>query len=250
MNRQTSTRRPAWLVWLGVVVAAVATARLGFWQLDRAAQKTALHRALAEREQMPALTVQELARDAGVLTAQLHRHARVTGRWLPQHTVYLDNRPLHGHAGFVAVTPLQLAAGDAVLVQRGWAPRDPADRARVPAADLPAGEVRIEARVAEWPSHRLELGTARQAASEGPIRQNLDPTRVARDVGMALRPFTLLQLPGPGATDALVREWPVPEQDVWKHQGYALQWFALSALIVGLMLWTRWTRPRREPQGS
>jgi surfeit locus 1 family protein len=230
------------LVWLGVIVAVTATARLGLWQLDRAAQKTALERSLAERQQMPALAGDELARDAEGLAAQLHRRIVVTGRWLQRHTVYLDNRPLNGRAGFIVVTPLLIAPGDAVLVQRGWAPRDPSDRTRVPSADLPPGDVRVEARVAEWPSHRLELS----AVAEGPMRQNLDPARFAREAGVSLRPLSLLQLVGAGERDALVREWPVPVQDVWKHQGYALQWFALSALIAGLTVWFRLIRPRRE----
>jgi surfeit locus 1 family protein len=156
-------------------------------------------------------------------------------------TVALDNRPLHGRAGFVIVTPLELAPGDAVLVQRGWAARDAHDRTRLPALDTPAGSVGVEGRIAPWPSHRLELA----AAEQGPIRQNLDAAQLARDAGVGLRPLSLLQLDGPDARDALVREWPVPSQDVWKHHGYALQWFALSALIAGLTVWYRLIRPRR-----
>jgi surfeit locus 1 family protein len=232
-------RRPAWLVWLGVVVAVAATARLGVWQLDRAAQKTAIEHSLAERQQMSALAGDELARNAEGLAAQLHRRIVITGRWLPRHTFYLDNRPLSGRAGFVVATPLLIAPGDAVLVQRGWAPRDPVDRTRVPAADVPPGDVRIEARIAEWPSRRLELS----AVEEGPIRQNLDSAQLAREAGVSLRPLSLLQLADAGERDALARDWPVPVQDVWKHQGYALQWFALSALIAGLTVWFRLIRP-------
>src|SRR5690606_19695878 len=127
-----------------------ATARLGVWQLDRAAQKMAIERTLAERTRMPALPAGVLARDAAALAPQLHRRIAVSGRWLAQHTIYLDNRPLDGRAGFIVVTPLLLGPHDAVLVQRGWAPRDRADRARVPAASLPPGEVRLEARIAAW----------------------------------------------------------------------------------------------------
>lgn len=237
-----TARRPAWLVWLGVIVAMAATARLGIWQLDRAAQKITIERLLAERQQMSALGGDELARDAATLAAQVHRRITVSGRWLPRYTVYLDNRPLNGRAGFIVVTPLLIAPGDAVLVQRGWAPRDPAIRTRLPAADLPPNEVRIDARIAEWPSRRLQLA----AADEGPIRQNLDPVQLARDAGVSLRPLSLLQLTSGGERDALVHEWPVPVQDVWKNQGYALQWFALCALIAGLTVWYRLIRPRRE----
>jgi surfeit locus 1 family protein len=155
--------------------------------------------------------------------------------------VALDNRPLHGRAGFVIVTPLVLSAGDAVLVQRGWVPRDSQDRTRLPAFDTPDGEVRIHGRIAPWPSHRLELAGAEQ----GPIRQNLDAAQLAREAGLVFRPLSLLQLDGPESRDTLMREWPVPSQDVWKHHGYALQWFAISALIAGLTVWYRLIRPRR-----
>jgi surfeit locus 1 family protein len=228
-------------VWLGVVVGVAATARLGLWQLDRAAQKTRLEQSVNERAQLPPLAADLLAREPQAVEAQLHRRVAVSGRWLAPHTVALDNRPLHGRAGFIIVTPLLLAPGDAVLVQRGWAPRDAQDRARLPALDTPSGDVRVEGRIALWPSHRLELA----AAEAGPIRQNLDAAQLARDAGVALRPLSLLQLDGPDARDALVREWPVPSQDVWKHHGYALQWFALSALIAGLAVWYRLIRPRR-----
>ncbi|HEX6720442.1 MAG TPA: SURF1 family cytochrome oxidase biogenesis protein, partial [Burkholderiaceae bacterium] len=78
-----------------------------------------------------------------------------------------------------------------------------------------------------------------------PIRQNLDAAQLAHEAGVAFRPLSLLQLDGAAARDALVREWPVPSQEVWKHHGYALQWFALSALIAGLAVWYRLIRPRR-----
>jgi surfeit locus 1 family protein len=230
------------LVWLGALVAVAATARLGVWQLDRAAQKTRIERAVGERAPMPPLRAEQLARRPDEVDAQLHRRVGVAGRWLPQHTVALDNRPLHGRAGFVIVTPLLLAPGDAVLIQRGWAPRDAQDRTRLPALETPAGEVRIEARIATWPSHRFELAAAPE---QGPIRQNLDVAQLAREAGVALRPLSLLQLDGTDGRDALVREWPLPSQDVWKHHGYALQWFALSALIAGLTVWYRLIRPRR-----
>lgn len=229
------------LAWLGIVVAVAVTARLGLWQLDRAAQKTALERQRAEREQLPPLDVARLARLPVEVEAQLQRRIVLSGRWLPQHTLALDNRPFNGHAGFVIVTPLLLAPGDAVLVQRGWAPRDASDRTRLPALDVDTGDVRIEARIAIWPSHRLALS----ALESGAIRQNLDAEQLARDAGVAFRPLSLQQLPGPGARDALVREWPLPAQDMWKNHGYALQWFALSALIAGMSVWYRLIRPRR-----
>lgn len=234
------TRHPG-LVWLAAAIAVAATARLGIWQLDRAAQKTALQQERQQREDLPPITAAQLARSAQDAQAQHHRRVTLGGRWLGP-LLYLDNQPFEGRIGFVAVAPLLLAPGDAVLVQRGWAPRNPADRSRLPPIVMPDGPVTLAARVAPWPSRRFELGEA----DGGVIRQNLDAGMLAREWGVELRPLSLLEQQAGRADDGWVRRWPVPNLDIGKHHGYAFQWFALAALITGLVLWYRLIRLRRE----
>jgi surfeit locus 1 family protein len=150
---------------------------------------------------------------------------------------------MDGRPGFFVVTPLLLGPGDAVLVQRGWVPRDAQERTRLVAVDTPAGEVSLQGRVAPWPSALLSLGQE----GRGVIRQNLDPDAFAREIGIALRPLSVQQLDDEPASAAQVlqRRWPLPAVDVGKHHGYAFQWFALSALIAGLYVWFQILRPRR-----
>ncbi len=232
------------LVVLAAAIAAAAlTARLGVWQLDRAAQKNAVQASLDERRGLPALGVGELARDAATAVAQHHRAISLTGTWLGGSTRFLDNRAMGGRAGFVVVTPLLLADGDAVVVQRGWVARDPLDRARVPQIPTPAGTVRVVGRLAPPPSRLYELGPE----ASGPIRQNLDLESYRREVGVRLRPLSVLQeRDATEPDDGLVRQWPAPAADVHKHYGYAFQWFALSGLIIGLYVWFQFIRPRRR----
>jgi surfeit locus 1 family protein len=236
------------LVVLAAAVAGVAlTARLGLWQLDRAAQKTALQQALAERGAQPPLDTDAIARDAAGAAQQHHRRAVVRGRWLDAHTVYLDNRQMNGRPGFFAVTPLALADGSALLVQRGWLPRDFSDRTRVQAPPLPQGEVTVAGRIAPGPSRLYEF----EGGSEGRIRQNLEIEAFARETHLDLRPLSLVQEEGtPPLADGLLREWPQPAAGVAKHHGYAAQWFALSALILGLYVWFQLLRPRRRPRSA
>lgn len=229
------------IVWIGACVAVLATARLGLWQLDRAAQQTALAHEQTQRSALPVLAASQLARSTEEASIQWHRRVALTGRWLHRHTVFLDNRPLDGRAGFVVVTPLLIAPGDAVLVQRGWAPRDPQERERLPRLPQSDADVALTATIAPVPSRRLEL----QGADDGPIRQNLDLATLARETGVELRPLSLLEVQAPVPDDGLVRRWSAPAQTVWKHHGYAFQWFALSALIAGLTVWFRIVRPLR-----
>src|SRR5688572_11767493 len=115
----------AWVVLLGTVAGIALTARLGLWQLDRAAQKVALQQSLVQRGAQPELEAGALATRAEEAPAQHHRRIRLQGQWMDRHTVFLDNRQMDGRPGFYVVTPLWLPAQQrAVLVQRGWAPRD------------------------------------------------------------------------------------------------------------------------------
>lgn len=238
-------RRVPWPL-VATLVGAALTARLGWWQLDRAAQKTELQSRLAAQRALPPLGLPDLERDPAGAAAQRHRAVRLRGHWLSDHTVYLENRPLLGRPGFVVVTPLALQDGSAVLVQRGWVARHPADRTRVAAPPPPAGPVSVWGRLAGAPSRLVELAPA--AAASGVIRQNLDPEAHARATGLPLRPGTVVQEEEPGAApvaDGLSRHWPAPAADVHKHHGYAFQWFALCALIIVLYVWFRIVRPAR-----
>lgn len=237
------TRWRGWLLLAVTVAAALLTARLGLWQLDRAAQKEALQASIEARAGEPVLVgPAALAADAAAADAQVHRRARVAGRWLPERTVHLDNRQMDGRPGFFVLTPLQLDDGSVLMVQRGWRMRDFVDRTRLAPLPTPEGRVEIEGRLTRGPARLYEF----DGAASGPIRQNLDLSEHARETGLPLRPVLLLQTSP--ADDGLRRDWPAPAVDVHKHYGYAFQWFALCALIIVLHVWFRIIRPRRQPR--
>lgn len=228
------------VVLLATLMAVAITARLGVWQLDRAAQKQALQASLDERSALPPLPQQALARSEADVAGQVHRAVTVSGRWLPAFEVWLENRQQQGQPGFVLLMPLELAPGDVVLVQRGWAPRDLRDRLRVPQVPTPTDEVTLTGRIAPPPARLLDFGDPGQ----GRIRQNLALGAYAKETGLVLRPLTLLQSPDPAAADGLGRDWGRPAVDVDKHHGYAFQWFALATLLSGLYVWFQIRRPR------
>jgi surfeit locus 1 family protein len=233
--------RRALLVLLAALLGAALTARLGVWQLDRAAQKLQLQHALDERASMPVVPVDALARDAGAAAAQHYRRVRLTGDWVEGATVYLDNRQMNGRPGFFVVTPLRLrGSADAVVVQRGWVPRDLSDRTRVPPLPAGRGEVTVEGHIAPPPSRLYDFA----GAASGPIRQNLDLPAYAKETGLHLLPMSVVQDAAVGADDGLLRQWPRPAVDVHMHYGYAFQWFALCALMAGLYVWFQLVRPR------
>ena len=236
-------RRSRWVVLLAAVAVAALTARLGWWQLDRAAQKTALHAALETRGGMPPLSAAELAPTPAAAALQTQRRAQLAGRWIDQATVYLDNRTMAGRSGFFVVTPLLLDDGRVLPVQRGWLPRDASDRTRIAPYRTPNERVQLTGHLAAQVSQVYELGQA----APGPIRQNLDLAQLAASLRKPLVPLALVEDATPvNASDGLARDWPAPASDVHKHYGYAFQWFALCALVIVLYVWFQIIRPRRR----
>lgn len=224
-----------WLLLGLAVLGVVLTASLGRWQLRRADDKLALRAQVEAQAQLPPLSAAELG-----VSPPSGRRVRLRGQWLAERSVFLDNRPMEGRAGFFVVTPLRLAGGATVLVQRGWLPRDATDRTRLAPFQTPSGEVEVAGRVAPTVSQAYALG----GAGTGTIRQNLDPAAFAAELGLALLPGTVVQTEGPD--DGLLRHWPAPDDGLQKHYGYAFQWFALCALILGLYVWFQLLRPKLQ----
>lgn len=232
------------LVLLATLAVVALTAMLGRWQLGRAQDKLARQALIDARVREPLLPADALARTPNDGASQLQRRITLHGRWLHAHTVFLDNRAQDGRVGFVVATPLVLAPNDAVLVQRGWVPRDERDRTRLPDVGTPAGDVTVMGRVVPWPSIYVALG----ADEPGAIRQNVALKPLAIEAGVQLRPVAIQQdaAAPQGEAAALVRHWPAAAVDVHKHYGYAVQWFLLGALAAGLYVWFQLIRPWRQ----
>ena len=229
------------IVLLAALVGAASTARLGVWQLDRAAQKEALQRALDTRTQLSPVSAAMLADTAEAAAEQHYRRIAVRGHWIPTATVFLDNRQMDARQGFFVVTPLRLSeAPGVVLVQRGWAPRDLLDRTKLPQLPEEPGEVTVMGHIAPPPGRLYDFA----GAASGPIRQNLDVAELAREFSLPLKPLSIVQDAEGAPQDGLLRQWPRPDLGVQRHYGYAFQWFALCALMTGLYVWFQLVRPR------
>jgi cytochrome oxidase assembly protein ShyY1 len=240
-----------WLITAIAVIAIAGTLSLGRWQLSRAAQKEAIQAEIDAQKSLPPLDQQAFL---GLESASstLHRPVRLRGLWLTPHTVYLDNRQMHGVPGFYVLTPFAIeGTNQTVMIQRGWIQRNFTERAKLEPVDTPAGLVEATGRIAPPPAHLLDLGKPEQgvstpnAAGSSPIRQNLDLETYRAETGLPLRTDISLQQTGE-TSEGLQRDWPAPALGVEKHYGYAFQWFGLSALVVFLYVWFQLIAPYRR----
>jgi surfeit locus 1 family protein len=148
-----------WVVTVSALVAMGVTASLGRWQLSRADEKLAQQAVLDARADQPELGHDDLQRLQYPLPADLmHRRVSLQGFWRPQYTVWLENRSHRGQAGYWVLTPLQLDADTAVLVQRGWAPRISQDRSVLPPVQTNLEVVDVDGVLAAEPGRLLSLG--------------------------------------------------------------------------------------------
>lgn len=218
--------------WPALIIVAVVliTTRLGFWQLSRAHQREALNAHMTEFQGEAPIPVD--ANPVPLASIEYHRVV-ARGKWMPEHAVYLDNRPYKDAPGFYVVMPLQFPDGSAVLVNRGWLPRNEQERTLIAPYRTLVGEQQVMGTARADASQAFELGEGGSAAHLK-IRQNVPIDAFARETGLRLQPFVIQQ--SGGADDGLVRDWPVQTADAQRNYGYMVQWWAMAvaALVFGL----------------
>lgn len=228
------------LRWIPLIATLVVTGTgiaLGNWQTRRAAEKMMIADAIATRSQLDPLSVRGLPENAAL---EEFRPVMVNGHFVEDWPIYLDNRPLHGKAGFYLLMPLRVADSErVVLVLRGWFPRDPQDRQRLPSIRLPQGEVTVTGRVRASVGKLMQLGET-PTLTAGAIVQNVDIKALATASRLPLQNFIIEQTNDLG--DGLVRDWPPPSAGVDTHRAYAFQWYALSAAAILFFIVTGFRR--------
>ncbi|SDF31604.1 Cytochrome oxidase assembly protein ShyY1 [Massilia sp. PDC64] len=211
--------------FLATLVLVAVGILLGNWQVRRAAEKTALQTRLTQRSALPPLVLDGKPLDPAAVE---YRRVIVTGEFVPNWPLFLDNRPFEGRTGFIVLMPFKIAGGaDVVLVARGWVPRDPAVHDRVPQVATPPGRTTIEGLAVLHPARVMELGKA-PPPRPGAIVQNVDPAGFAQASGLRMLPVLVEQTNADGS--GLTRKWPAPAVDVDRNKGYAFQWYALAAM--------------------
>lgn len=217
---------------LGVVIAVTAVAGcigLGVWQVHRLRWRRERNAAILARRMAP---VVELAGQRGASVDSLReRQVRAHGVYDFERERVWGARTWEGVPGVALLTPLRLADGSAIFVDRGWAPS--VDAFHVDAARL------------REPDSATVLGLAFAAPRD---RGDVDPRRLADSIPYPVLPFVLLALPDTLADRRLpagLRRWPAPELSNGPHLSYAIQWFSF-AVIIAIGTWSLLRTASRE----
>jgi surfeit locus 1 family protein len=204
---------------------------LGVWQLHRLAWKEALIAAVEARAHVAPVPLPP-PESWGALDPADYEYRRVEATGVydlsNQELVFTsmeEPRGIYGGVGYQVMTPLRLANGATVIVNRGFVP----EGMKASAAKGPQGETKIVALMRA--SERRNLFTPADEPARGVFF-----TRDAEGLARALRlgphaPFTLDAEAGPD---------PLPEGGetrltfVNNHLSYAFTWFGMAAALAGV----------------
>lgn len=239
-----------WPATLAILLVVLLTASLGNWQLNRADERL---RAQAERDALAAREPVALTVASLQTGLPMGSQVTVTGSWLPDRTVFLDNRTHNRQAGFHVFTPLRLAGSEPsplhVLVLRGWAPRHNRDRTALPPVKQATGEITVSGMLEADVEQTLMLGDAEVPGTHDKLWQQVSLSGFGQWSGLPLA-SVLVRQTGPAVSvgaqpEGLIREWTTPGSKVDRHYGYAFQWFAMSAAMLAFWLWLKFFRRTR-----
>lgn len=190
---------------VAAVVAATVCVGAGIWQLRRLDQRRARNALIAARRALPPL---ELGRGAVAVDSVRQRRVMAHGTYDFSAEQTWPGRSFQGTPGVALVTPLRLADGSAVLVDRGW----------VPSPD----------------AYHVDRTLYREPDSAGIVGLAVIPPRGRGDVNTTgYLPFVIqLEAPDPPVERGLPRRWPLPSLDDGSHLSYAIQWFSFAAIAL------------------
>jgi surfeit locus 1 family protein len=229
VNNETKKKLPSWLPLVvgGLLVAQFAG--LGAWQISRGLEKRA---------------DQQLFRDETGFSAwhdgmevRPHQRLKATGHYDGEHQVLLENIIVNSRYGMYVITPLEGLDGEPVLlVNRGWIENVPNADLDASRLDVPGGRVTVRGRAGLLPRAGMKMGDAFDVGDAWPksaVYPSFD--EVAAALGRDVQPFVLLM--DQAEEHGFLRNWVPTGFGPGKHFGYALQWFAMGAVLSGLLVW-------------
>jgi surfeit locus 1 family protein len=234
--------QPKWIVrHVAVVILVVVMLLLGFWQLQRLADKRDDKALIEARQAASAAEVTVVVPadddvDAPGVDAVLYRRVTATGAYEDDDTVVVENRTLNGAPGGWVLTPLRLDGGSAVLVNRGFVGFD--REGAIVAPPAPTGEVTVEGLV--FPSQtRGRFGPTDPAEGDLRVLARVDLDRVRDQVGYDVLPAYIQLVESDPPEVAASADIPAlvplgaPEPDEGPHLAYAVQWFIFTTIAAG-----------------
>lgn len=224
-----SAFRPGLLPSILVLLLFPGLIALGCWQLARAEEKRELLAAHQAQQLAAPISIDELERQADPAYKRVWLHGFFDAR----HTLLLDNRTRAGKAGVEVLQPFyDQTSGLWLLLNRGWLAWP--DRRISPTFATPNTPLRLQATVYVPLGEAFQLQTLEPATGWPRLVSEVKPHALWQQLGRGGLDYEVRLEPGPAAFQS---DWSVVAMSPDKHLGYAVQWFALAAALLGLFVY-------------
>ena len=210
---------------------------LGLWQLDRAEEKRDIDNGVSQAIAMTALGLNNHVMLK--IINFIYRKATINGHYDIKHQLLLDNRTHLGKPGYHVLTPFLfqgINGNYAVLVNRGWISYQ-GTRDNIPNSELVEDEREIKGTVKAVNRSIVLTETEKQQstlATYPRLIQSIEIAELSQELKYKLLPI-IIEL-DKSDKDGFVREWQPYYGSIDKHNAYALQWFAMAAILLFLYI--------------
>lgn len=237
MNAPISRSLPWWLPFVVGTALVVQFAALGGWQINRGIEKRAQQELFSDET--------GFANWQGGMLVRSYQRLSASGSLDGRRQFLLENIIFNSRLGYYVLTPLDPGNGEPLLIiNRGWVEKtsDDFDVAKIA---LDAERTTVRGRVGSLPKAGYKMGDAITAGQSWPLRAvypSLEDLEAA--LGREVQPFVLLM--DPQDELGFLRHWVPEEMGPGRHFAYALQWFAMAAVLAALLVWNYRRRRARH----
>jgi surfeit locus 1 family protein len=199
---------------------------LGIWQIERAANKEGLLQDFNSEQESPPTR----------LTSQSPNWSRVfvDGVFDSSRQILIDNQVHNGKVGYKIFTPFRFDDNKIVLVDRGWIGQGQS-RSDLPQLNILEKKSRIIATVTS-PEQGVLAGSELLTNEWPRVSQSKAVEVIASAFNEPILDIVLVLDPGSSQITEFIQIKPFAITPV-KHYGYAMQWFTMSIVLLGMFLY-------------
>lgn len=241
--------------WIAVTLACLfmlpAFQALSNWQWHRLSDRQIYNVQIQEQIDKEPVLIGEIISTSGELKVvpedSQWRTVEMTGYWMQDAQVLVRKKSLESNLGLWVVTPLQLADGTVIMINRGWtaAANSAVDSPVV--ADVPNGEVEVLGRIREVQDRTKPAPTD---LPDGQV-DRIIPLEIVDGTETLSNAYVEMTASRPESKSSEIRTLPEPEVTEGAHRSYAMQWLFFEIMTVigwGILVRNELKEQRKVPQ--
>jgi len=229
-------KKPPLIPSLIVLAFVILMINLGFWQLDRANQKTELLVLLADDN------ITQVTDAKQIKNLPQYANVNLKGRYLSAPQLLLDNQIDNQVVGYHVFTPfLMEGLGTYIMVNRGWVAKDKLDQRDF---SVQTDSIVLQGKLNHSPQVGIQLGEIELDKDQKiQVMTYFDRDKVSKylyeilckDLSCVVSHRVLLL--EKNQDQGFKREWQPVVMPPEKHIGYAVQWFSMTFVLIVLFVY-------------